>query len=283
MNGKRDSKQMVTNVVLGIAFAVGVSWFADAVKGESLFVWLLGEGRVASWGGMALSLGWTAIFGFWLYQRRKTFLPMRHIHPRHEVAPHKVLIACVSNQFAKIKINSVIQIIFTDDRNGQKTEVPVLLTGRLLDDKENPDLSKRKWSWQQLLRGIASHVKSLEQIYLIGSSGHNGSYKDLRDCKALLAKYCNPGTKIEEFGEAIDFEDVDAVYSNLERAIREAKKKGFALVDVVIDATGGQKTTSIAAAMATLRYPEIEFQYVQTAGTKVLAYNVVTAAEGNAL
>jgi hypothetical protein len=277
--------QTSINIILAIALAVGVSWLADAVKGEALFVWLFGQSTAAGWGGLALSLLWTVGFGFWLYRRRATFLPTRHIHPRHEVAPHKVLIACVSNQRARVETdaNGGIRIVFSEKRNGTEIEVPVALTGRLDLDKENPELSKRRWSWQQLLRGIAPHVSMLERVYLIGSAGRDGSFKDLASCEALLRKYCKSDTKIETFGEPIDFEDVGAVHGLLERAIKDAGKQGARLTDVIIDATGGQKTTSIAAAMATLRYPAVEFQYVQTAGPDVLAYNVVTAAQNDAL
>lgn len=271
--------QTVWNIAIAIAFAVGVSWFADAVKGEPLFGWLLGQGTAAGWAGLALSLAWTLGFGYVLYRRRTTFLPTRHIHPRHDVVPHKVLIACVSNQKAKVAIDGGIKVVFTDKKDGESVETTVNLSGDLAHDKNNVDLSQRRWSWQQLLRGIAPHVEQLGRIYLIGSAGSDGSFKDLGMCEALLRRYCKGDTAINVFGEAIDFEDVDAVHGLLERAIKDAEKCGAQPADIIIDATGGQKTTSIAAAMATLRHSEVEFQYVQTGGPNVLAYNVVTAAD----
>lgn len=274
--------QTAWNILLAIGFAVGVSWLADSVKGETLFGWLLGQSRAAGVAGLALSLAWTLVFGAVLYRRRTTFLPTRHIHPRHDVGPHKALIACISNQTAKVVVdggNGNIKIIFKEKRNGEDLEVPVELTGDLSQDKGNAELSNRRWSWQQLLRGVAPHVSQLERVYLVGSSGDKSSFKDLGMCKNLLEQYCKENTVIEPFGEAIDFEDVDAVHGLLERAIQAAKKSGAGEKDIIIDATGGQKTTSIAAAMATLRHSEVEFQYVQTGGPNVLAYNVVTAAD----
>ncbi len=100
----------------------------------------------------------------------------------------------------------------------------------------------------------------------------------------------------KEYG--VDFEDFDAITNALEMALHRItlrsknrnKISWFPLLeqyycriigtpasihyrDIIIDATGGQKTTSIAAASITMK-SRVDFQYVQTQGDQVLQFSL---------
>ena len=74
----------------------------------------------------------------------------------------------------------------------------------------------------------------------------------------------------------IRFEDVESLRNEYEALIEKAKRENYTEDDIILDATGGQKTASIAAAMTTFRYRKLKFQYVDTGGNNtVQAYNIV--------
>jgi len=73
----------------------------------------------------------------------------------------------------------------------------------------------------------------------------------------------------------VDFEDIEALQTRFDHWIEHFRAQGIAEPDIILDATGGQKTTSIAAALTTLRWNRIEFQYVQTRKpNNVLGFNL---------
>ena len=137
-------------------------------------------------------------------------------------------------------------------------------------DADIAALDGSRWPWQQLLRAIRPH-QSLKKIVLIGSK--NGSFQLLGDCRRLVAKYAPKGCSIKSHEEPIPFEDFNAIKRALRQlVVAEALEVGDG--HVVIDVTGGQATTSIAAAAATIGTEAI-FQYVQTNDPyNVLYYDV---------
>ena len=116
-------------------------------------------------------------------------------------------------------------------------------------------------------------MSSLEHVYLVGSKGDTGSFKDLNKAKAFIGKYLN-NIKIIKHDRAVDFENFDMLVKALEKAILLLKKHDLSERDIVIDVTGGHKTTSIAGAMITIN-SVVTFQYVQTLPPfKVWGYDV---------
>ena len=129
----------------------------------------------------------------------------------------------------------------------------------------------RFWAWQQMLRGLEPHLPRLERVWLIGSGGSDGSYHDLTRCRLWLERYGLTGrVQVDdavnfEGQHGVNFENFQELKQRLDDVIRREKELAGTDADrrIVIDATGGQKTTSIAAAAATLN-SDVVFQYVQT-------------------
>lgn len=148
------------------------------------------------------------------------------------------------------------------------------------------------WRWQQLMRAIEPAVKRTAAgdrttIVLVGSAGHKGSFRQLGACAAFLRRYpevqderrvtvCSSSeylratapragmrlTPVDTAEGGIEFEDFNAVRQHILLVAHVAACQ-VGGDRVFVDVTGGQKTTSIAAAVATTG--ETGFcQYVQT-------------------
>lgn len=141
-----------------------------------------------------------------------------------------------------------------------------------LDD----DINLCKWNWQQFLRGVRLHRKDLKTVYLVGSQdagGKPGSFGFRDHARGLLQHYF-PDAEIHCHDKALNFEEFDELAECLTDIIEHFKKEGYRDKDIVIDVTGGQKTTSIAGAVVTLN-KKVTFQYVQTnEPNDVLTYDV---------
>jgi hypothetical protein len=161
---------------------------------------------------------------------------------------------------------------------GGPAEARCQLEGRALAgdlarlDKEFYD-RELYWNWQQLLRALEPHAGgALECLHLVlsatvqkplpggGSREVAGSDRHREDVLALLGSY-RLSTSTPK-ASVVDFENLDAVVAELRRVIQEFGA-AYGARDVVVDVTGGLKTTSIAGALLTLNN-EALFQYVQS-------------------
>lgn len=153
-------------------------------------------------------------------------------------------------------------------------------------------LGESAWPWQQLMRGIRlasarDRAGDRTTIVLIGSAGERGSFRQLETCSAFLKHYPElrdarraavfssvrylketaprVGVRLEpaDIQEGgIDFENFNAVRRHVLLVVHVAASE-VGEDRVFVDVTGGQKTASIAAAVATTG--ETGFcQYVQT-------------------
>lgn len=153
----------------------------------------------------------------------------------------------------------------------------------------DPDL--KGVSWQQTIRGINHHVRwndeepvGFPDVCILLSGGENGSAKQWQDFRRLLEQLYRglPNAlmhieKVELSKQGLDFEVHDQVVRVLEAQLLAFGRRGRR-GEVMIDATGGQKPFSIAAAIVTLRSPEQRFQYVTNAG-KVTYYNAKASGQ----
>ena len=169
---------------------------------------------------------------------------------------------------------------------GQDGET-VCLEGSIGPDIEK--LSKVRPNWQQLLRAIQPHVDHLESVWIFGSSAKGptlhgpaldeaapkgeriafskqeelGSSCFIHEAAKLLRPYLRERVKIHTAasrGLPLYFHDV--------RGLQDAIRAIAAEIDddshhILIDATGGMKTTSIVGALSTMNH-EGMFQYVST-------------------
>jgi len=117
--------------------------------------------------------------------------------------------------------------------------------------------------------------KPMERLYVITSSGEKGTTKQFSDFKAFIKKAFPGNTfKVEEIKEGgINFEDIEGVFKVIEGFYRTAGQKRIREDDIIIDITGGQKTNSIAGALATLAIRK-KFQYISTGDKEVYSYDV---------
>jgi hypothetical protein len=246
--------------VVGTVLTGGLA--ADAVQGA-----YIGNGWFQFYGSKP-PFWWVAwsipascsLFGLFLYKlyvHRSEFQYVRSLRQQVCGRGYKGVIFLLSSPFGK-----EVTVTFNDEPFGVKVGDTTLPSGDLSADIQS--LDRCRWSWQQFLRGIRPHINTLEMVYLVGSSGESGSFQSLGHAANLLASY-KYDVKIELHPEPVDFEN----FVNLQKAIMRGADlmiKGDLRIheeDVIIDVTGGQKTTSIAGAAVTLS-KSVAFQYVQT-------------------
>jgi hypothetical protein len=132
------------------------------------------------------------------------------------------------------------------------------------------------WNWWPAIRALRAHFGMLERVVLLGSRDMDyspGSTGEL-DLMEQLVKFYFPHLKKITVKKDLPFEKLDELYESIKEVLDELQAEGYLLNDIVIDATAGQKTTSIAAALATLANKYIAFQYVQTNPPfSVITYN----------
>lgn len=265
--------------LLGI---VASSWVADGLNDDCLWEWLLGECRAGSGlPGAGRVLFAAALFGAaasFVYRIAKNIVRVRHL-ARAEVKPHAGLIAAISPFSAGLESSEDGWVLTGKDHLG---EYRIVLSGRLEQDIDAISEAKWRWQGQQFLRALKPHSVSgaLKHLVLIGSVGNGGSFKSLALAEQLAQLYC-PDLRIEWEQSEIDFEDVEALARCFDSWIDRLHASGLSEAEIVIDATGGTKTASIAAALTTLHRPQVQFQYVQTQPSArdgkihVIAFDVV--------
>jgi hypothetical protein len=129
------------------------------------------------------------------------------------------------------------------------------------EDAERPG---NHWNWQQLVRiAVAHRQSSLKAVIVITSTGPRGSAGQFDRCARLL-RAALPGCAIERHHTAISFEDYNHIYAAVGEAVdRAADRWGTPAARVCVDVTGGQTTSSIAAAVAAVNRGCV-YSYVQT-------------------
>lgn len=128
-------------------------------------------------------------------------------------------------------------------------------------------------TWEMPVLAIKHHSSELKYLYVITSSGPDGSSQLMPTFKKVVNYLFPPVEVIELIKGGIDFEDIKKVFEAIEKFYSEVKEKGINKKEVIVDITGGQKTNSIAASIATLTLGR-QFQYVSTRDKRVLSYDV---------
>jgi hypothetical protein len=244
------------------------SLVADGLKGKALFEHWWPALTQYQW---LITLGVVVLFiaaSVWLYHQRQAFSLARSLS-RHLCEPHASLILFVSTpNLTPSGTASLFPLQLRNDR-GPTVE----LHGKSLAE-DIKALDAIRWNWQQLLRAIVPHATTLQRLHLIGSPGANGSFAHLGLCQGLLQAYL-PGVSLVQVDEPVDFEDFNVLVQCMRRIIEQEKQHGMQERDIIIDVTGGFKTTSIAGASITFN-SQVTFQYVQTSPpNEVYAYDVV--------
>lgn len=267
--------------LISLLTIAATGWVGDGLKGECLFEPWLGkcnESGLEEWvilGRASLAALGFMVFAFFTYRLAKDWIPVRHLKQAEQVRPHAILIAPISKFNPLPKLHDGKCRVILD-------VVGVELTGDIradilsLEEIKNKD-GKRSWNGQQFLRGIEPHIKDgkLSDLVLIGSKGDKGSHATLHDVKDMVLLY-SKNLNVHFHEEGIDFENIKELQKAFDYWIDKFLREGCAEREILIDVTGGQKPTSIAAALTTLRWKEVEFQYVGT--SDVISFNVVVEA-----
>jgi hypothetical protein len=180
-------------------------------------------------------------------------------------------IEVISEPPHQVKALAIFLSVLSMQEDAQKRQLEAIENA--LSDKTLLQTTIEKMSWNMPLIAIKYHRDTLQHLYIFTSSGNNPSSALMTTFESVI-KTLFPTIEIVEFTkDGIDFENVKEVFEKVEEFYQEMKKKGLADKDIIIDITGGQKTNSIAAAMATLSIGR-KFQYVSTRDKKVLAYDI---------
>lgn len=264
-----------------LVMAIGSNWASDGITWES------GGLRLAppiTLLGIASFMAGAAL----VYRFGRQLLPITSLRQRNTPNPRKVLIIFLSEKRHYDLLRGPRGWQISSMRNGSPGEAPQVID---LPDRleETTRLTAPHWSWQQMLRAIEAHPH-VERIYLIGSQGGSQGDSAASSCEhAALAgeliRTYRPSVSIDirpRPGQGVDFEDMSALLDEIDSILDHAGQQGYEESDVMIDITGGQKTASIAGALATLHRSALEFQYVSThAPYRIIRFNASTERGGD--
>lgn len=280
MSGLSEKQKHVLRVakafLFGWIFLVSIHWLALGLEGRHLFSdWFKSDANYSRglfWLFLGISFALVIGSSVGLYLHRRRFLPVRNLSRTASSSnsySHLILIISPPN----------LEPVFPRGQLFPPTIGTVTLGGESLDN-DIKSLEAIRWNWQQLLRALSALKDSstLKCIYLIGSSSSpdsKGSYDWLDSCKALVGHYF-PETEVVKYRKPVDFENLRDLMDTIHEIIQIAKKESAQEKDIIIDVTGGLKTASIGAALATL-HNKVTFQYVQTYHPyTVFAYDVIS-------
>jgi len=115
-----------------------------------------------------------------------------------------------------------------------------------------------KTNWAMPLSAIDYHKKTLQEVLVFTSSDSSAEFNIFQD----LVMQLHPSLHVKEMvSGGIDFEDIETTFNAVDKLYKNAIASGYSEKDILVDVTGGHKTNSIAAAMATLAAGR-EFQYL---------------------
>jgi uncharacterized integral membrane protein len=163
----------------------------------------------------------------------------------------------------------------------------------------------KTFNWRMPFEAIAYQLRGanpvLERVIVIpsqdgkdriGTHHFDGIFSKLVE---VMLRKDHPGVRVERIADAADpvlkivrrnqhsvlelvggvpFHDMDAIYAALTSLFKQLQSDGYAPSDILIDATGGQVPTSIAAAVFTILSAQRRIQYIDTNTYEVLTFNV---------
>ena len=200
------------------------------------------------------------------------------IKPKKHNCPRKALIMAVSKSSREFELDLAGKTKNINLKSQDNEWKAVTLSGDITKDYKALEATNVFWNWEPILRGVDIHVSHVEHVRLLVSQG--GSDCQAEDMIKLLGLYL-PNACIKSL-PAITFSEPEEVLGEIRKAIEELCGKVGGEENIMIDVTGGSKTTSIGSAVATLYHPKAAFQYVLTDTDKrVLSFNVTATSQDN--
>ncbi len=228
---------------LALLFLVG-KWFPEGI--EDYLVYLKGDW--SSW-SVNLKLLCSGLILFSFYWAIKNIVSQSKIYVTAD-SPAQIKVLCVFLSPFKTRANS---------RNDSYYEI--IEIHKALHSNDLDQLKLEETTWKMPLKAIEHHGARLKQVRIFTSCGEKGSSKQF-DVFRSLVNYLYPTVQVkEEFSGGIDFLDIRAIFDAVDNLYAEAVEEGYRENDVLVDVTGGHKTNSIAASVATLAKGR-QFQYI---------------------
>jgi hypothetical protein len=255
--GKNNAGWQV--VVYAMLFLTVAGWLPD---GLSEFIDYFRSGR-GEWSfNYKLAFSAPVLIVFWLLIRKSGIFGGKIEVYSEQPQPVKVLGLFLS------PFRPIVDAATVNSQVKNRNELELVLQGGAVSQEMFSGTT-----WEMPLKAIGFHFSRLQKVCLITSSGEKGTCLE-SPLFILLSQSLYPGIIVEEFTSGgIDFENVSDVFSVVEKLYEEAGSERYRENDVLVDITGGQKTNSIAAAIATLSTGR-QFQYIGKQNNNVLCYDV---------
>lgn len=150
-------------------------------------------------------------------------------------------------------------VLFLSDMQQKEIE-------EILQDPTTITKGRKKWEMPYL---AVQYHRHLESLYVITSDSTTKQFPLFRTF--IRQAFPERTLSVEELTPGgIDFEDIASVFNGIEDFYHT---RGIHKNDVLVDVTGGQKTNSIAGAIATLSVDR-KFQYISARTKGVNSYDV---------
>lgn len=256
-------------VIIATLAATGLHWFATALEHLVLKSWFEHSYAMLGLVGFLISV----VLSTWVNAHRdEFFMPReRKTQTGKEIRKRGRMALFLSPQrgFTLTRESGAFRL----RKAGQQISIP--FAGLDLGEVIEAVPADWRWPWQQTLRAIQHHLPRLHFLTVLCSPGADGSAADyalFRELLLSLPIIQKRDVYIAATPDAVvDFENIGALQTTLRALLKDKDPH-----EVIIDCTGGQKTTSIAAALYTLMFTT-PFQYIQTNHPyDPLAYDFVT-------
>jgi len=240
--GHRNFKWQAV-LYLALLLLVG-KWFPEGI--EDYLFYLKGDRSLWTINWKLLCSG-LILFAF--YWAIKNIVSQSKIHVTAD-SPAPIKVLCVFLSPFKTRPNNP---------NGSYHEIIELQNALHTNDLDQLKLTET--TWKMPLKAIEHHGARLKQVRIFTSCGENGSSSQFEVFRSLV-NYLYPTVQVkEEFSGGLDFLDIRAIFDAVDKLYVEAVEEGYRENDVLVDVTGGLKTNSIAASVATLAKGR-QFQYI---------------------
>ena len=264
------SGKSLTIIILIVFFLLSLGWFTNATYALIIDWFTDSTNWLKNW---KINMGLASVFPmllfiFIIYARFASSHLTVKVHQNKKPCKVKGLILFLSPCKDKEKF---IDMILQEEYKHN------LLN---LDEDSKKELFFQN-SWRMPFEAIAYHLSTLEYIVIIPSTK---TYCLISDFKTVLrhllpeqynqlAVKSNGKFDKKDFPTGVDFEDMEASVEVIHEAYQFLLNQKIRNTEILIDITGGQKTTTIAGAAIALDAGR-QFQYVSTQDYKVRTYDV---------
>jgi CRISPR-associated protein (Cas_Cas02710). len=269
----REYANKLALAVFALSSALLESWIADGIEGNVLFsrIYPLQMGQPGFFLGMMVMVILLLFSAFMAYRLGRKYFSARFrtVRARGQVEPKSHLVFALSSINQKLGKSAQGHDCLIED-----TKVLELDPGIVEFDEKMRQLERFKTPIEQFIRGLKPHADCVKQITFVTSETSMAGEPVFR---AVLDWFFPQIATIKFSEEKVDFTDVMALKDGYRRIIDREQEKDQLSVDI----TGGTKPVSVAGALATLGYPGVDLQYVETTPghdnvKKVISFDVVS-------